>query len=120
MKEFIALELRFWLWTVCCGAMLGAAYWVISVFRKIVPHHKVFSGIEDILYWLTAAFLMFAVILVANGGAVRWFAVAGMVLGMVMISYILKYLEKGITIIYNKMGKAHERTHGEKRHKAKQ
>lgn len=119
MKEFMAVEFRFLLWTVCCGAFLGTAYWVLTVFRKVVPHHRLVSGLEDVAYWLFAAFLMFAVILVANSGAVRWFAVGGMVAGMVIISFVLKYLEKGFTIIYNKLGKAREGTHGRRKGKTK-
>ena len=36
MKEFIAHEFRFLLWCLCCGAMLGAAYRVLAVFRSDV------------------------------------------------------------------------------------
>ena len=120
MREFIALELRFLLWSLCCGAMLGAMYNVITAFRHIVPHHRFFCGVEDVLYWFISAFIMFAVILVANDGAVRWFAVAGMILGMVIISLILKYLGKGITIIYYKIRKVRECTDDTENCKAKQ
>ena len=120
MREFITLEFRFLLWSLCCGAMLGAMYHVITVFRCIVPHHRFFCGVEDVLYWFISSFIMFAVILVANDGAVRWFALAGMVLGMVIVSLILKYLGKGITIIYYKIRKVRECTDGTENCKAKQ
>lgn len=120
MGEFIALEFRFLLWSLCCGAMLGAMYNVITIFRHLVPHHRFFCGVEDVLYWFVSSFIMFAVILVANDGAVRWFAVAGMVFGMVIISFILKYLEKGITIIYYKIRKVREGTDDTESCKTKQ
>lgn len=112
MREFIALEFRFLLWSLCCGAMLGAMYHVITVFRCIVPHHRFFCGIEDVLYWLVSSFIMFAVILVANDGTVRWFAVAGMIFGMTIISCVLKYLGKGITIMYYRIRKVRGCTDG--------
>lgn len=62
---------------------------------------------------------MFAVILVANDGAARWFSIAGMVVGMVIVSVILKYMEKGVTIIYYKLGKVRERKDGKKNTKQK-
>lgn len=53
--------------------MLGAAYRVLVVFRRLVKHHGFFVALEDVLYWFLSAFVMFAVILVANDGAARWF-----------------------------------------------
>ncbi len=117
LKEFIAHEFRFLLWCLCCGAMLGAAYRVLVVFRRLVKHHGFFVALEDVLYWFLSAFVMFAVILVANDGAARWFSIAGMVVGMVIVSVILKYMEKGVTIIYYKLGKVRERKDGKKKHK---
>lgn len=117
MKEFIAHEFRFLLWCLCCGAMLGAAYRALVVFRRLVKHHGFFVAVEDVLYWFLSAFVMFAVILVANDGAARWFSIAGMVVGMVIVSVILKYVEKGVTIIYYKLGKVRERKNGKGKHK---
>lgn len=97
--------------------MLGAAYRVLVVFRRLVKHHGFFVALEDVLYWFLSAFVMFAVILVANDGAARWFSIAGMVVGMVIVSVILKYMEKGVTIIYYKLGKVRECKDGKKKHK---
>ena len=105
MREFIAHEFRFLLWCLCCGAMLGAVYRVLTVFRRLVRHNGFFVAVEDVLYWFMSAFLMFAVILIANDGAARWFSIAGMIVGMVIVSCILKYMEKGVTILYYKIGK---------------
>ena len=81
---------------------------MLVVFRRLVKHHGFFVALEDVLYWFLSAFVMFAVILVANDGAARWFSIAGMVVGMVIVSVILKYMEKGGTIIYYKLGKVRE------------
>ena len=74
--------------------MLGAAYRVLVVFTRLVKHHGFFVALEDVLYWFLSAFVMFAVILVANDGAARWFSIAGMVVGMVIVSVII-YGERG-------------------------
>ena len=112
MREFIAHEFRFLLWCLCCGAMLGAAYRVLVVFRRLVKHNGFFAAVEDVFYWFLSAFVMFAVILIANDGAARWFSIAGMIIGMVIVSCILKYMEKGVTILYYKIGKVRESRHG--------
>ena len=96
-------EIRFLLWSIACGVFLGIAYHVILLFRRIVPHHKLVCGLEDLMYWFFSALLMFAVMLVANDGAIRWFSIGAMILGMVIISFLLKYMEKGGKIIYNKV-----------------
>lgn len=118
MREFIVHEFRFLLWCLCSGAMLGAAYRVLVVFRRLVRHHGFFVALEDVAYWFVSAFVMFAVILVANDGAARWFSIAGMVVGMVIVSCILKYMEKGVTILYYKVGKVRECRDGRKKRKA--
>ena len=119
MKEFIAHEFRFLLWCLCCGAMLGAAYRVLVVFRRLVKHHGFFVAVEDVLYWFLSAFVMFAVILVANDGAARWFSIAGMVVGMIIVTVVLKYAQKGVTIIYYRLGKVCERKDGKGKRKTK-
>ena len=96
-------EIRFLLWSLLCGILLGGTYRMILLFRRIIPHHKLVCGLEDIMYWFFSALLMFAVMLVANDGAIRWFSIGAMVLGMVIISFLLKYMEKGGKIIYNKV-----------------
>ena len=120
MREFIAHEFRFLLWCLCCGGMLGAVYRVLTVFRKLVRHNGFFVAVEDVFYWFMSAFLMFAVILVANDGAARWFSIAGMIAGMVIVSCILKYMEKGVTILYYKMGKVRGHRNGTEESKAGQ
>ncbi len=100
--------------------MLGAVYRVLVVFRKLVRHNVFFVAVEDVFYWFMSAFLMFAVILVANDGAARWFSVAGMAAGMVIVSCILKYMEKGVTILYYKLGKVRGRRNDTGEHKAGQ
>ena len=92
--------------------MLGAAYRVLVVFRRLVKHNGFFAAVEDVFYWFLSAFVMFAVILIANDGAARWFSIAGMIIGMVIVSCILKYMEKGVTILYYKIGKVCESRHG--------
>lgn len=105
LEEFIASELRFLVWTILCGGLLGLTYGLLRVFRHFVKHHRFVVGIEDLFFWIFAAIVMFSVILVANNGMVRWFSVAGMTIGMIIVSTVLKYIGKGITIIVNKAGK---------------
>ncbi len=118
LKDFIAHEFKFLLWCLCCGAMLGTVYRILVVFRRLVRHHGFFVAVEDVIYWFLSAFVMFAVILVANDGAARWFSIAGMVAGMIIVTVVLKYAEKGVTIIYYRVGKVCERKYGKRIHRA--
>lgn len=104
--RFIFLELRFLVFSLFCGFLLGTAYYIIKIFRRLVYHHPFFIGLEDMIYWLVSSLVMFSVILVANDGKVRFFAIVAMIVGIVAISYILKCLDKWITMIYYKIGKA--------------
>ena len=119
MEEIISREIFFLLWSLYTGCLLAVTYWVINIFRKLVHHYKFFICVEDIIYWIYAAIIMFAVMLVANEGGVRIFAIIAMIAGMVIISAILKKLERGITIIYNRIRKESV-THGAGKREKKQ
>lgn len=89
MDESIIFELRYFTAAILCGAALALCYDFIRIFRRIVKHGAIIMAIEDIIFWIAAAFIMFGVVLFTNNGDVRWYAVAGMFMGMLIYIFTL-------------------------------
>ncbi len=75
-------QAQLFLLTVVLGGGLGLAYDCLRVFRRIIWHKRLWVQIEDGIFWLCAVFFAFAVMLGANAGEIRFFAVLGILGGM--------------------------------------
>lgn len=73
---------RLFLLTILMGGTLGLIYDCLRVFRRIVRHNTLWLQLEDGLFWLAAVFLVFGVMLRANGGEIRFFCIFGLFGGM--------------------------------------
>lgn len=70
------------------------AYDGIRIFRRILPHNTAAVAIEDLLYWLASGVCIFRMLYLENSGAIRGFAIAAVVLGMVIYLQLSKILKK--------------------------
>ena len=75
-------QAQLFLLTVLLGGGIGLAYDCLRVFRRILPHKRLWIQLEDGIFWLCAVFFAFAVMLGVNAGEIRFFAILGMVGGM--------------------------------------
>lgn len=66
----------------------------IRIFRKLFSHSVAAVALEDILYWLAWALLIFRMLYVENSGAIRGFAILAVVLGMLWYFQLAKVLNK--------------------------
>lgn len=81
MNEIVNTQLQLFLYAIAMGVLLGMIYDLTRIFRKAIKHPNFFVQIEDGLYWVICALLMFAILYMHNYGQVRSFMFLGMVLG---------------------------------------
>lgn len=84
MSAAISMQAGFWLYAAALGAVLLFLYDLLRIFRRVVPHGAAAVGIEDFVYWLVSGCLIFAMLYRFNNGIIRWFAVFGMLVGMLL------------------------------------
>ncbi len=84
MSPEIVWEARFVLESLCLGMILHGAYDLIRIVRRVFPHGKAAVGTEDFLYWMFHTCLVFRLLFKYNYGVIRWFAIAGVFLGMLL------------------------------------
>ena len=90
MAGGIVFELQFFGKALLCGVALAFSYEGLKLFRRLVSHGTVWMAVEDLAYWLICGFLIFRMLYRENSGAVRGFAIAAVVLGMLLYLRVAK------------------------------
>lgn len=103
----------YWEWmlllqAIKLGIKLTFIYDGIRMFRILIKHKDIFISVEDVIFWMYAAVIIFEMQLKLSDGMFRGFCILGMLLGMYLYSKILgEYLvamaEKGITLFKRRL-----------------
>ncbi len=89
-------ELRILLVSFLLGIGLTLCYDLMRLGRRVLRRGWLWTGIEDVLFWLLAALLFAVMCLRENDGNVRWYMIAAAVAG----SYLCLILEKIAINVY--------------------
>ncbi len=68
--------------SLAVGIGLMIAYDGLRLFRALVPHGTLWTGLEDAGYWLLSSGATFLLLFYQNDGILRWYAIGGVLLGM--------------------------------------
>ena len=87
--------------TVVVGMFIGFIYDIFRIIRKVIKHKDFFIFIEDTVYWLIVSFVMFYFMLSQNNGEIRFFAIMGAFIGMILYFYTISIwvMKVSMTII---------------------
>ncbi len=92
---------------VLLGGILGLIYDTLRLLRRMIPHRKLLVQAEDGLYWLLAAFFVFAVLLRKNHGQMCFFLLLGIFGGLglyaLICSHIVMALGEGVLHLIRKL-----------------
>ena len=78
----IIKELQFFGLAVLRGILIMMLYDLLRILRRVISHNVLAVAIEDLCYWLAAAFLVFQLIYRENDGALRGYALFAVGVGM--------------------------------------
>lgn len=84
----------YWEWSLLLqaiklGVKLTFVYDGIRMFRILIKHKNIVVSIEDIIFWMYSAVVIFELQLEQSDGVLRGFCILGMFLGMYLYSKIL-------------------------------
>lgn len=71
------------------GMLLVAGYDLVRVFRRLIRHGILWVSIEDCVYWIVCAVLMFAMLYQNNDGRIRAYIFGAAVLGGILYHLLL-------------------------------
>ena len=88
--------------SLATGAWLMLAYDTLRVFRLMIRHGPVWTGIEDFIYWMYAGVVTFMLLYEQNDGGLRAYVIVGVLAGMVIYDRLIsRFFFKGL----KKLGK---------------
>ena len=90
MSQEIIQEVTFFLHSVLMGLLITFVYDWIRVFRKLVKHGGFLTSIEDLVFWLACGIAVFYMLYRENNGVLRWFAVVGASLGILIYKAVIR------------------------------
>ena len=77
MSAYMGRELILFAKSVWYGSFLFFLYDCLRILRKTVPHTGAAIAVEDLLYWMGAAFFLFSVFFRENSGILRGYLFVG-------------------------------------------
>jgi len=110
MSVHIVYEVKLLLYSFLTGAGLMMTYDLLRIFRIFIPHSSVFTGIEDMIYWVYAALVTFSLLYEQNDGGLRGYVITGVFIGMLLYDrlvsrFFLKSLKNFRKYLKMKMNK---------------
>lgn len=92
ISQDIIREVVFLLHAVLLGAVITFVYDGFLILRRLFRHTTFLISLEDFIFWAACALSVFCVLYEENNGILRWFAVAGAALGMLIYKKTLSPL----------------------------
>lgn len=89
VSQSIIREADFFVVSFVSGCLLVFLYDVLRVFRRLIPRGSVAVAIEDIIYWMVCALLVFAMLYQKNDGLIRGFAIGAVGAGMLLYNHFI-------------------------------
>lgn len=89
MSRDIIIEVYFLLSAIAMGLIITFVYDFILICRQVVKHNLFFISLEDFIFWAACAITVFYMLYEENNGILRWFAVLGAALGMLLYKKII-------------------------------
>lgn len=92
MPISVSNQAYIFLWAVLGGAIIAFLYDVLRIKRKAIKTISIFIYIEDLLYWIAVALVMFSVVYYSNDGEIRGYVFIGTLLGVILYMLMLSKL----------------------------
>lgn len=88
------------------GILLMISYDLLRLFRLLIPHGSLWTGLEDFFYWIYCAVMTFSLLFYENDGILRGYVIVSTFLGMFLydrlvsqsVFAVLKNIGRWITI----------------------
>ena len=101
MSQSIVQEVDFLVHAGLLGISITFLYDSVRVIRRVIKHGNVLIAVEDFVFWMICSYLIFDMLMRENSGALRWFAIGGSLLGMIVFKGTLShfYVKYGAFIL---------------------
>ena len=84
MSQNIIEEITFLLHSILLGIIITFVYDGFLILRRLIRHSILLISLEDMIFWIACAIGVFYMLYEENNGILRWFAVFGATIGMIV------------------------------------
>ena len=102
MSLYIQDEAALALMSFLLGAVLMVSYDLLRLFRLLVPHGALWTGLEDLFYWIYCAVMTLSLLFWENSGVVRGYVIACVFLAMAAYDRIVS---RNVFVLLKKTGR---------------
>lgn len=104
MSSPVISENLFLLYSFGMGIFITFVYDIFRIWRRVLNHNRFFISLEDILFWLFSAISVFYLMHTQSNGTLRWFAVFGALIGMLLYKKTISpFYVKWSSLLLNKV-----------------
>lgn len=82
----------FLLYALLMGIFITFVYDILRIFRRVIPHGNLMISLEDMAFWIYCAAKVFVLMYRESNGTLRWFAVLGALVGMLLYKKLVSFL----------------------------
>lgn len=105
MSQNIINEVMFFFHSFLLGIVITFVYDGFLVLRRVIRHNLLLISLEDMIFWIACAIGVFYMLYEENNGVLRWFAVFGATLGMLLYKetvsdFLVKIFSKVLTCFF--------------------
>lgn len=106
----MANENTFLFHALMMGIFITFVYDIFRIFRRVIPHKSFLVSAEDICFWIYCAAEVFLMMYHESDGTLRWFAVLGALVGMMLYRklvspFFVKYVSLWLGVLLGCLGK---------------
>lgn len=84
MSQNIIGEVTFLVHSILLGIVITFVYDGFLILRRLIRHNLLLISLEDMIFWIACAIGVFYMLYEENNGILRWFAVFGATIGMIV------------------------------------
>ena len=100
MSDEVLFQFHLFAMALFWGIGLCFSYDILRILRRLVRHSKNVVNVEDIIYWLAASAVVYALLFIYNQGEMRIFIVFGAIIGGLFYTLtISKVFIHGVTFL---------------------
>lgn len=99
----VSAQAYVFLCTIAGGMAIALVYDIFRIFRKAVKTGSVITYVQDLLYWLIVAAIMFLTIYYSNDGELRAYLFIGTFIGVVLYALLFSRIIMSSSLFIIKM-----------------
>lgn len=84
------------------GIILMISYDLLRLFRLLIPHGNLWTGLEDFFYWIYCAVMTFSLLFYENDGILRGYVIVSTFLGMFLYD---RLVSQSVFAVLKNMGR---------------